>query len=152
MHEQKKMFWITQATEHNYFCFVIWKERSEGLKDYVIIDIRTFNNIMKDDLYSLLFQSNIIELVAECSFIITIDAAFYFHQFMIKEKDCYKFTVISHWGQELFNVALIEYKGSSLYVQWQTDKILQKHCVYVKAYIDDIIIFFKTFAEHFEHL
>ena len=51
---------------------------------------------MRDDLYPLLLQSNIIELVAECLFIITIDAAFYFHQFMIKKKDCYKLTVISH--------------------------------------------------------
>ena len=37
-------------------------------------------------------------------------------------------------------------------MQQQTDKILQKHCAYTKAYINNIIIFFKTFAEHFEHL
>ena len=46
----------------------------------------------------------------------------------------------------------MKYKELSLYVQQQTDKILQKHCVYAKAYIDNIIIFFKTLAEHFKHL
>ena len=107
---------------------------------------------MKDNLYPLLLQSNIIEFVAECLFITTADAAFYFHQFIIKEEDCHKLTVISHWGQELFNVALMGYKGLLLYVQWQTDKILQKHCAYAKAYIDNIIIFFKTLAKHLEHL
>ena len=43
------------------------------------------------------------------------------------------------------------YKGLPLYVQWQTDKILWKHCAYAKAYIDDIIIFSKTLAEHLEY-
>ena len=37
-------------------------------------------------------------------------------------------------------------------MQQQTDKILQKHCVYAKTYINDIIIFFKTLAEHLKHL
>ena len=37
-------------------------------------------------------------------------------------------------------------------MQQQTDKILQKHHVYTKVYINDIIIFSKTLAEHFEHL
>ena len=71
---------------------------------------------------------------------------------MIREKNCHKLTVISHQEQKLFNVALMRYKGSSSYVQQQTDKILQEHCAYAKAYIDDIIIFFKTLAEHFKHL
>ena len=106
---------------------------------------------MRNDLYSLLFQSNIIEFVVECLFIITVDAASYFHQFMIKEKDCYKLTVISHQKQKSFNIALMEYKRLLLYMQQQTDKILQKHCVYTKIYIDNIIIFFNTLAEYFEH-
>ena len=37
-------------------------------------------------------------------------------------------------------------------MQQQTDKILQKHYAYIKAYINNIIIFFKIFTEHFEHL
>ena len=37
-------------------------------------------------------------------------------------------------------------------MQQQTDKILQKHHAYAKTYINNIIIFFKTFAEHFKHL
>ena len=37
-------------------------------------------------------------------------------------------------------------------MQQQTDKILQKHYAYAKAYINNIIIFFKTLAEYLKHL
>ena len=45
----------------------------------------------------------------------------------------------------------MKYKKSLLYIQQQTDKILQKHHIYVKIYINNIIIFFKTLAEYFKH-
>ena len=45
----------------------------------------------------------------------------------------------------------MKYKGLPPYVQQQIDKILQKHYAYAKAYIDNIIIFFKILAEYLKH-
>jgi hypothetical protein len=50
------------------------------------------------------------------------------------------------------NIAIIEYKGSPPYVQRIIDTILRPHCQFARCYIDDIVIFFKTFEEHIEYL
>ena len=46
----------------------------------------------------------------------------------------------------------MKYKNSSIYVQKQINRILRKHRNYVRAYVDDIIIFFKSFQKHVIHL
>ena len=38
----------------------------------------------------------------------------------------------------------MNFKNSSTYIQKQIDKLLHLHRKYVKVYVDDIIIFFKT--------
>jgi hypothetical protein len=49
-------------------------------------------------------------------------------------------------------VTIIKYKDSLLYAQRMMNRILRPHKAYIKAYIDNIIIFFKTFEDHIEHL
>ena len=44
------------------------------------------------------------------------------------------------------------YKGSPPYVQRQTDKLLRPYRSFAKAYVDDMIVFSKTLAEHLQHL
>ena len=59
---------------------------------------------------------------------------------------------MNHCNQESFNVAMMRYKNSFVYVQRQIDRILHKHRKYVKTYVNDIIIFFKILKKHFRHL
>ena len=46
----------------------------------------------------------------------------------------------------------MKFKNSSLYVQRQIDEIFRLHRDFVKVYVDDIIIFNKTFEKHLNHL
>ena len=46
----------------------------------------------------------------------------------------------------------MRFQNSSLYIQYQIDWILQLHCSYTWAYIDDIVVFFKTLEKHLVHL
>ena len=46
----------------------------------------------------------------------------------------------------------MKYKNSSSYVQRQTDKLLRSYKKFVKVYVNDIIIHFKTLQEHLNHL
>ena len=48
------------------------------------------------------------------------------------------FTVITHCGQETFQVPIIGYIILVAYVQQEIDNILQKVCAWARAYIDDI--------------
>ena len=59
---------------------------------------------------------------------------------------------MNHRDQETFNVAIMNYKNFSTYMQRQINRILRKHRNYVKIYINDIIIFSKTLKKHRQHL
>ena len=54
--------------------------------------------------------------------------------------------------QKSFNVTVINFKNSSTYVQKQIDKLLRLYRQYIKVYVNDIIIFFKTKKKHEVHL
>ena len=44
------------------------------------------------------------------------------------------------------------YKGSPPYIQRQTDTILRPLRAFARAFVDDIVIFSHTLAEHLQHL
>ena len=46
----------------------------------------------------------------------------------------------------------MKFKGSSFYIQRQTNQMLRSHREFFKIYMNDIIIFFKILNEHVKHL
>ena len=46
----------------------------------------------------------------------------------------------------------MNYKNSSIYVQRQIDRLLRKFRRFARAYVDDIVIYFKTAKKHAQHL
>ena len=64
----------------------------------------------------------------------------------------HKFTVMSHKSQKQFNVAIMKFKNSSTYVQRKIDIIFRAYRVFVKAYIDDVVIFSYTLKKHLDYL
>ena len=86
------------------------------------------------------------------SYISIVNENDYFYQFLVRYKNRHKLIIISHREQKQYNVVLIKYKKSSLYVQRQTDKILKSIREFVKAYMNDIIVFSKTLSKHLNHL
>ncbi len=57
-----------------------------------------------------------------------------------------------HWGQEHFNVAVMRFRNSPPYVQQQMNWILRIFHTFVRAYVDNIVIFLRTLKEHLQHL
>lgn len=73
--------------------------------------------------------------------------------FIVVRKDHrQRFTVVSHRGSEHYNVAAMGFKNSVLHIQRKMDEFLRPYRHFARCYIDDIIIFFKTVEEHFDHL
>ena len=64
----------------------------------------------------------------------------------------YKFIVVIYREQKSFNVAIINYKNSSIYVQRQINCLFRAFRHFARIYVDDIIIFSKTKKEHETHL
>ena len=153
LHVIEKLSWTIESISFNYSFFCVWKTNvNEKKKKRVIIDIRSLNVIIQSDVYSLFLQSNIIQLIIDCEYIIVINVAFFFYQWRVHFDDKHKLIVINHRDQKSFNVIVMNYKNSSTYVQRQINRILRKHRNYVRVYVDDIIIFFKFLQEHVIHL
>ena len=131
----------------------MWKITSESeKKGRMIVNIRKLNIIIQSDVYPLPLQSDIIQLIVSCPYIIVVNAAFFFYQWRVHSDDRHKLIVINHREQKSFKMTIMEYKNLSAYVQRQIDRVLRKHRKYSRAYVDDIIIFSKTLEKHLRHL
>ena len=156
LHQQGKMEWTRSSTPFGYPVFVVWrtviKDGKPVRKGRAVVDIRGLNKIVVSDAYPMPTQADITAAVAGCKYISVIDAMGYFHQWGVKLEDRYKQTVISHRGQEQFNVAVMGFKNSPAYVQRQTDLLLKDMREFARTFIDDIVIFSRTRKEHLNHL
>ncbi len=97
-------------------------------------------------------QAIITAVVAECQYIIVINVNDYFYQWKVRSIDWNKLIVVSHRKQKQFEIAVMKFKNSSLYVQHQTDWLLWYHQRYAQVYINDIVIFSRTLKDNLKHL
>ena len=110
------------------------------------------NVIIQSNVYFLFLQTNIIIAIRNCFFISIINASTFFYQWRVHSKNRHKFIVVIHRDQKSFNVAVMKYKNSSIYVQRQINRLLRRFRQFFKIYVDDIIIFFKIAKKHAAHL
>ena len=116
------------------------------------MNIRELNKIIISDVYFMSIQIDITAVVVDCKYISVIDAMKYFHQWKIKLKNRYKQIVISHRNQKQFNVIVINFKNSFVYVQRQTNLLFKNMRKFARTFIDDIIIFSRIRKKHLKHL
>ena len=152
LHQQGRLKWSTEATPFSYPCFVVWKEVNGIKKGRVVVDIRTLNKITVPNVYPVPSQSDIINAVQGCRYISVVDYSSFFYQWRVYRVYRHRLAVVSHRGQEVFNVAVIGYRNLLAYVQRIIDKILRQERGFSRAYVDDIVIFSRTLEEHIRHL
>ena len=157
LQRQGKLEYTTQPTPFSYPVFVVWRtihkpDEPPERKGRVVVDIRGLNKITKRDTYPMPLQADVTALVAGCPYISVFDAASFFYQWLVQIADRHKLTVVSHRGQEQFNVAVMGYTNSPAYVQRKIDAILRVFRAFARAYVDDIVVFSKTLEEHLAHL
>ena len=153
LHSQKRLDWTSESTPFSFPVFVVWKTLPDGSrKGRPVIDIRGLNAVTLPDVYPLPLQSDLIAAVKDCGYISVIDCASFFYQWRVHPEDRHKLTVISHRGQETFNVAVMGFKNSPAYVQRQIDRVLRPFRNFARAYVDDVVIFSRSLQEHHLHL
>lgn len=152
-HDLGRLSWTNFLTPFSYPCFVVWKKQADGTrKGPVVVDVRGLNSISLPDAYPLSPQAEIIDAVRNCLFISVIDCTSFFYQWRVHPADRHCLTVVSHRGQESFNVAVMGYRNSASYVQRQINWILRSCRAFARTYIDDIVIFLTNFQLYQEHL
>ena len=152
LHRVDKMFWINQFISFFYFCFCVWKTVENERKNRVVVNIRNLNAITQSNIYSLFLQIDIIVVVRDCKYISVIDCSTFFYQWRVYSNDRYKLIVINHRDQKTFNVTMMKYKNSFVYVQRRIDRLFRKFRKFVKTYVNDIVIFSRSKIKHETHL
>src|SRR5438477_8984526 len=152
LHKLRRMSWSKTATPFAFPVFVVWRTLPSGKrKGRVVVDLRPLNHMALLDAYPLPLQSDIMALAHSCPYITVLDCASFFYQWRVHPSDRHKLTVVSHRGQEHFNVCVMGFKHSPAYVQHQINILLHKY-PWAKAYIDDVVIASKMLEEHIQHL
>lgn len=152
LHRQGRMEWVTNPTPFGCPCFVVWRTVNGERKGRVVVDLRALNKVTVPDAYPMPLQSEITDAMRGKKCISVMDGSAFFHQFLVAEPHRDRFTVISQRGQERSKVALMGFKNSCAYVQRFMDRRLYIYRQFVKAFIDDIVIYSDTEDEHLEHL
>ena len=91
------------------------------------------------DSYLLPLQSQIIANVQGCTNLAVLDATSFFYQWLLHPYHRFMFTVVTHHGQETFQVPIMGYINSVAYVQRENDNILRDVRACAQVYVDDII-------------
>ena len=116
------------------------------------MNIRELNDLIISDVYSVSSQSEIINDLRNCTHIFVLNANSFFYQWRMHSSDIYKLTVVTHRGQKIFLISVMNCRNSVVYVQRQMNVLLRRLQKFVKTYINDIVIKFKSLREHIYHL
>lgn len=131
----------------------MWKNLPNGeRKGRAVVDIRGLNDLIIPDVYPIPLQTNIIANLLEYTHISVLDAVSFFYQWLIDPKYRRMLTVVSHRGQETFNVPIMGYMNSITYIQRRIDIILRAIKDFAQAYIDNIVVRSDSFQKHLYHL
>jgi len=117
-----------------------------------VVDLRGLNKLRIPDAYPMPLQQDVIESLRGMNYISCVDASVFFYQFWLNPAHRERLTIISHRGQEIPNVLLMGYGGSPQYTQRFMDKKLREFKRFCKCFVDDVVIFSKTWEEHLLHL
>ena len=128
------------------------KDPSGNIKGWrPCIDPRAINKMLSDDNHPLALKKDIFNSLPGFKIASTLDLEKGFHQFKIRDSDREKTTFTWKGTQWMFNVAPFGLKTLPAIFQRVMQRLLG-HLPYVAVYIDDIVVFSRSWKEHLEHM
>ncbi len=125
MHRQGCLQYTTDPTPFSFLVSVIYKTDQHGKrKSRAVVNIRKLNELVLPNSYPLPLQAEIIANVQGYTNLAVLDAASFFYQWRLDPDHRFMFTVITHRGQETFQIPIMGYINSVAYVQREIDNIL----------------------------
>lgn len=138
------------ATNYSSPCLIVIQKG----RPRFVVDYRKINARSVPDPYPLPRQDEVMNAVQGSTYITLLDLKKAFFQMPIAPEDRNKTTFVTpHRGAKQFSRALMGYLNSPAFCQRQMDKILgQYKWSFVVCYIDDIVIYSKTWEDHLRHV
>jgi hypothetical protein len=127
--------------------------KKKGADYRFCIDYRKLNNVMKKDSYPLPRIDKLLERYRTARWFSSLDLAAGYHQIEMKEKDKEKTAFICSQGLLEYNVMPFGLTNAPATFQRMMDKTLKEYIgEFVTVYLDDIMIYLKSFRKHMEHI
>ncbi|CZT02527.1 uncharacterized protein RCO7_06258 [Rhynchosporium graminicola] len=123
-------------------------------KPRVVIDLRRVNTKLKLDGYPLPRQDTILSALGGATIYSSMDLTKSFFQQKLDPEDKWKVAMVTaHRGHEQLTVATMGLATTPSFFQHRMESLFGPYLwKFVLVYIDDIIVFSKTPADHLEHL
>ena len=145
----KLMTWKKKGSSENqkspWVSPVVIVDKKDGTKRFCV-DYRKLNKITKIDRYPLPRIDELLETFRTANWFTTLDLASGYWQVEMKEEDKEKTAFITHKGLYEFNVIVFGLCNTPETFQCLMNYVLQEYLgKFVVIYLDDIIIYSKTF-------
>ena len=130
--------------------FVVYNKSN---KPRVVIDFRKVNQFVVRDAYPIPRQDEVLDAVRGAAFVSVFDLTKGFYQVPI-EPASRKYTAFtSHLGLMQLRVAVMGYTNSPSFFQRRMNALLAPYLwQFAVAYLDDLIIWSRSFEEHLQHV
>jgi hypothetical protein len=115
-------------------------------------DYRPVNRVSLTDHYQLPTPEEIFDALSRSTWFMTLDLRWGYHQVKVAEEDCCKTAFWRLDGLYEWIVMLFGLKNAPAFFQRIMDSILRTCRDFARCYIDDVIIYSKSFEEHLTHL
>ena len=143
---------VIEEAECEWASPVVFAPKPDGTLRFCV-DYRRLNAMTVRDSYPIPRMDECIDSLGDANVFTTLDANCGYWQIEIDEDDRDKTAFTSHWGLFRFKRMPFGLKNAPGTFQRAADVILSK----VKwqtalVYLDDVIVYSKTYEEHFEHL
>jgi Reverse transcriptase (RNA-dependent DNA polymerase)/Retroviral aspartyl protease len=142
-----------RAAHSPYGAPVLFVKKAGEVKRRLCIDYRDLNRISIKDKYPLPRVDELLDRLHGAKYFTKLDLRSGYHQVRVAEDDIQKTAFNTRYGQYEFLVLPFGLTGAPSTFMHMMNKILQPYLdKFVVAYLDDILIYSKTFEEHEEHV
>jgi hypothetical protein len=122
-------------------------------KPRMVIDLRRLNENVIPDEFPLPRQEDILQTLSGSRYLSTLDALSGFTQLSVKSEDREKLAFRTHRGLFHFKRMPFGYRNGPAVFQRVMQSVLSPFLwIFALVYIDDIVIFSKTFDDHLTHI
>jgi len=142
--------WVTDS--HSCYAAPIIFVKKPDATLQMCVDYRGLNTIMAKDQYPLPYIEDLLDKLHGAWVFTKLDLASGYHQVRVHSDDCHKTVFIALDGFNEYKVIPFGLANAPAAFMRMMHKILHPHCRNAIVYLNDVLIFSRTLAEHKAHV